>query len=124
MGSSMLRRPLLFVAAGYSAAVYISFHTSSITSAVIAVMMLLVIFNAKASSPDIKRAGALFCVAFIAGSAAFALSDCSEDPIYEMASKDPGRYVQTDAMITKSEFKKNDKGDGCKIGRASCRERV
>ncbi|MDO4869468.1 MAG: DNA internalization-related competence protein ComEC/Rec2 [Bacillota bacterium] len=103
----MIRRPLLYVAAGYSAAVFITYHEGLIIGA--SVCLALFITTLAIRDPD--RALAILCISFIAGTAAFAYCDNASDPLYEKALSDPGAHTHLSGKLLKLERRTSDAGE-------------
>ena len=118
----MPRRPLFFAAAGYSAAVFISFH-SGVKTAVLIGVGAIVFLCVWRNGSDPARVGqtrlnkilcsvpVLMLIPFLIGTAAFARVSLTADPLFEQADSDPGVYTELEGIVQKIETKENEKGE-------------
>lgn len=96
----MIRRPLLYVAAGYSAAIFISFYLGFWTCVIISTVLLAITILWK-NDASYAKAVLLLTIAFAVGTGAFAYADREEDPLYRYAKDNAGSYIAITGTITK-----------------------
>ena len=95
----MIRRPLLYVAAGYSAAIFISFYLGSWTCVIISTVLLAITILWK-NDASYAKAVLLLTIAFAVGTGAFAYADREEDPLYRYAKDNAGSYIAITGTVT------------------------
>ena len=107
----MVRRPLLYVAAGYSVAIFISFYLGLWTCAVICIALLAIVVLWKNDHTFIPaKAMILFTIAFAVGAGVFAFADSDVDPLYAYARDNAGSYVEITGTIIKQQSITDTKG--------------
>lgn len=106
----MTRRPLLFFAAGYSAAVLFSYYIGAAEGVLLATGCVAITVFVKRITLG-GKGPAIFAAALLIGALGFAWASCAEDALCDRASDEPGAFVGIRGTVRQMERKTNDQGE-------------